>query len=72
METAYRNGLIIIQIYSLFNNECLNANIKLTHHKCTDKISNDLHLPHLPLKIAAPTQQGSLHHYKFSKVHTGP
>jgi hypothetical protein len=25
---------------------------------------------HLPIKIAAPEKQGSLHHWKFSKVHT--
>jgi hypothetical protein len=23
---------------------------------------------HIPLKIAAPTKQGSVHHWKFSKV----
>jgi hypothetical protein len=27
---------------------------------------------HLPLKIAVPAKQGSAHHWKFSKVHTGP
>jgi hypothetical protein len=26
----------------------------------------------LPLKIPAPTKHGSPHHWKFSKVHTGP
>jgi predicted metal-dependent hydrolase len=42
-------------------------------------MSNDLRLSrvgisirHLPLKIAAHTKQGSLHHSKFSKVHIGP
>jgi hypothetical protein len=41
--------------------------------------SNDLYLPrlgissrHLPLKIAAHAKQGSAHHWKISKVHTGP
>jgi hypothetical protein len=36
-------------------------------------------LPHLgicsghpPPEIVAPAKQGSLHHWKFSKVHTGP
>jgi hypothetical protein len=27
---------------------------------------------HLPLKTAASTEQGSAHHWKFSKLHTGP
>jgi hypothetical protein len=27
---------------------------------------------HLPLKTAAHSKQGSAHHWKFSKVHTGP
>jgi hypothetical protein len=27
---------------------------------------------HVRLKIAAPVKQGSPHHWKFSKMHTGP
>jgi hypothetical protein len=41
-------------------------------------MSNDLRLSrlgisgrHLPLKIIAHTKQGSAHHWKFSKTHTG-
>jgi hypothetical protein len=41
-------------------------------------MTHDLRLPrlgitgrHLPLEIAAPAKQGSAHHWKFSKVHTG-
>jgi hypothetical protein len=52
------------RIYSLFKSECLSTNIKLTFHKCTDQISNDLRLlrlgissRYLPLKIAAPTKK---------------
>jgi hypothetical protein len=70
METAYRNNLIIIRIYSLFRSKGLSTSIKLTLHECTDQISNNLRLSNLPLKIAVPTKQGSLHHLKFSKVHT--
>jgi hypothetical protein len=66
-----------IRISSLFKNEHVSANIKLT--LCKALISNDLCMPHLgicgrhlPLKIAAPAKQGSAHHWKFSKVHTSP
>jgi hypothetical protein len=69
--------ITFITICSLFKSEHLSANIKLTLHKCTDRISKDLCLPrlgisgrHLPLKIAATTKQGFLHQWKFSKVHT--
>jgi hypothetical protein len=56
-----------IRTYSLFKNERLSANINKIPLG-TDQISNDLCLPrlgiggrHLPLKIAAPTKQGSPH-----------
>jgi hypothetical protein len=68
-----------IKIYSIFKSERLSANTKLTLHNSTDYISNDLRLPrlensgrYLPLKIAAPAKLGSLHLWKFCKVHTGP
>jgi hypothetical protein len=67
-----------IRIYSLFKSVRLNANITLTPHKALIR-SVMTRLPRLgingrrlPLKIAAPEKQGSLHHWKFSKVHTGP
>jgi hypothetical protein len=59
----------------LFKSVRLSVNIKRTLHKA--RVSNDLRLSRLgisdrrlPLKIAAPAKQGSLHHWKFSKVHT--
>jgi hypothetical protein len=65
-----------IRVYSLFKSERLSANIKLTIHKALIRsvmtyacfaweFVADTHL-----KIAAPAKQGSLHHWKFLKVHT--
>jgi hypothetical protein len=70
-----------IRTYPLSKNESLSISIKLTLHKALIRsvMTNDLCLPclgisgrHLPLKIAAPTKQGSPHRWKFSKMHTGP
>jgi hypothetical protein len=67
-----------IRIYTLFKCERLSSNIKLTLHKAliksvityaypTWKLATDTYL-----KIAAPAKLGFPHHWKFSKVHTGP
>jgi hypothetical protein len=67
------------RIYALIKSERLNANFKVTLHKALIGSVTTYACPgweircrHLPLKIAAPKKQGSPHHWKFSKVHTGP
>jgi hypothetical protein len=67
-----------IRIYSLFKSERLSANIKLILHKPLIRSVMTYACP--ACELAADTyllklqrlQQGSLHHSKFSKVHTGP
>jgi hypothetical protein len=68
-----------IRIYSLFESECLRANIKLSLHKSLIICVMIYAFPclgicgrHLPLKIVVPVKGGSPHHWKFSKVYTGP
>jgi hypothetical protein len=68
-----------IRIYVLFKSENLSASIKLTLRRTLIKSVMTYAWPRLgvserqlPLKIAAPTKQVSPHHWKFSKVHTGP
>jgi hypothetical protein len=66
-----------IRIYFLFKSARLSANIKLTHHKAAIRSVMTLSRlgisgRHLSLKIAAHAKQGSAHHRKFSKMHTGP
>jgi hypothetical protein len=64
-----------IRIYSIFKSERLRANIKLTLHKALIKaVMPRLGISgrHVPLKIAAHAKQSSPHHWKLSKVHTGP
>jgi hypothetical protein len=72
--TEAKTFRIFIRIYSLFKSERLNANIKLTLYQALIR-SVSLFLlgisgRHPSLKIAAPTKQGSVHHWKLSKVHT--
>jgi hypothetical protein len=62
-----------IRIYSLFKNERLRANIKLNLHKALIRSVMTYACPawesrgrRPPLKIAAPTIQGSPHHWKFT------
>jgi hypothetical protein len=66
---------MFIGIYSLLKSERLSAKIKALIRSVITYACPALELisgRHLPLKIAAPTKQGSAHHWKFSKVHTGP
>jgi hypothetical protein len=69
----------LIRVYSLFKSERLRANIKLTLHKALirsvmtyDCVCLGICGRQPPLKIAVPAKQGSLHHWKFSKMHAGP
>jgi hypothetical protein len=67
-----------IRICSLFKSERLSANIKLTFHKALSRLVMTYACPawefetRIPLKIAALAKQDSAHHWKLSKVHTGP
>jgi hypothetical protein len=67
----------IIRTYSLFESKRLSASIKLYLQKAL--ITSVMTYAclricdrQLPLKIPAPTKQGSLQNRKFSKVHTSP
>jgi hypothetical protein len=84
MEAEHRNNEVkafrtFIGIYSLFESERLNVIVKLNFQKALFLSVMTYACPrlgisgrHLLLKIAAPTKGGSPHHWKFSKVHTGP
>jgi hypothetical protein len=68
-----------IKIHSLFQSERLSANIKITLHKALIRsvmtyacLAWELAADTAYLSIAVPIKQGSSHHWKFSKVHTGP
>jgi hypothetical protein len=58
-----------ITVYSLFKSERLSANIKLTLHKALIISLMTYACP--ACEIAAPTEQGSPHHWQFSKAHIG-
>jgi hypothetical protein len=70
--TAFR---AFISIYSQFRSNCLNANSKLTLHKALITRAMIYACPvwelaaDTSLKDAMPAEQGSSHHWKFSKVH---
>jgi hypothetical protein len=70
---------IFIRIYCLLKSEVLNMNIKLTLHKVLIRSvmiyacpTCELAVDTWSLKIAVSEKQGSLNHWKCSKVHTGP
>jgi hypothetical protein len=62
-----------IRVYSLFKSEHLRANIKLTHKSLIRSVMTSA-CPdwEFATYTPAPAKQGSLHHLKCSKVHTGP
>jgi hypothetical protein len=67
-----------IRLYSLFKSERLRANVKLILHKLLTRSVMTYSCP--AWELAADTyilkishaKQGSEHHWKFSKMHTGP
>jgi hypothetical protein len=66
--TEAKDFTTFIRIYSLFKNECLSTNIKLTLHKAlirsviTCSPCLGISGRHLPLKIATPTKHGFLYY----------
>jgi hypothetical protein len=67
-----------IRVYSLLKSERLSANIKLTIHKALIRSVMTYSFPawefaaHTHLLKFELLQQGYPHHWKFSKMHTGP
>jgi hypothetical protein len=64
-----------IRIYFIFKSERLSTNMKLTLHKALIRSVMTYACPAWELKnfkIATHAKQGSAHHWKFFKEHTGP